>query len=420
VLRFDVLSHHYVLKLQPPTLGANSMQRKIPHYGRVLTDRLGMPRYWAATWGLLAAGDLADSTIKTRLSNVEAFYVHAESDRTLGCLDDAIGRQDFPLLEEMLASYFVSMRNVPRVAANADQRWRDAVAFVREVSERLSSTSSSAERFAHLEIRLTRLERLYGQLRMKRKTIPHIVRALPASVLSALYDAILPGSASNPFKTDATQWRAFAAFLLLLHQGLRRGEVLTLPANFLKHERTKDGTQFWLNVRTNEYEDVDRRHSTPSIKTVSSIRQIPVSQVTATALLTYIENYRGRQAHPYFLSSAKNHPLSAEGLNYFFKSLSTSLSAEITKHLFDRTGMNSISPHDLRHTAAVIRMKQLLARGDPMPEALQKMRSFFGWAASSTMPQLYAKAAFEERLSHIWSDEFDDRVAMLSSLPEQL
>lgn len=127
------------------------------------------------------------------------------------------------------------------------------MAFVREVSERLSSASVPDDRFAHVEIRLERLERLYGQLRMKRKTIPHIVRALPASVMSALYDAILPGSASNPFKTDATQWRAFAAFLLLLHQGLRRGEVLSLPANFLKHERTKNGMQFWLSVRTNEY-----------------------------------------------------------------------------------------------------------------------------------------------------------------------
>jgi hypothetical protein len=92
------------------------------------------------------------------------------------------------------------------------------------------------------------------------------------------------------------------------------------------------------------------------------------------------------------------------------------MSAEPTGHFFDRTGMTSISPYDLRHTSAVIRMQQWLTRDDPMPEALQKMRSFFGWAA---MPQLYAKAAFEERLSHVWSDEFDDRVAMLSSLPGQ-
>lgn len=80
--------------------------------------------------------------------------------------------------------------------------------------------------------------------------------------------------------------------------------------------------------------------------------------------------------------------------------------------------MTSISAHDLRHTAAVVRIKQLLANGDAMPEALQKLRSFFGWSPTSPMPQLYAKAAFEERLETVWTDEFDDRVAMLKELPQ--
>lgn len=191
-----------------------------------------------------------------------------------------------------------------------------------------------------------------------------------------------------------------------------------MPADFLKSEQTKSGRQFWLKVTTNEYEDNDPRHSTPSIKNVNSIRQIPVSPVTATALLAYVENYRGRQNHSYFLSSAKNCPLSVEGINYFFKVLSASMSRDAMKVMDDRTGMTSISPHDLRHTAAVVRMKQLLAKGDSMPESLQKLRSFFGWAADSSMLQLYAKAAFEERLATVWNDEFDDRVAMLIQLPQ--
>lgn len=394
------------------------MLKKIPHYGYVLTDDTGIPRYWATAWCLLIGGSLAESSLKHRLSNIEALYKHSELDHPFGFLDDALSGQNLPVLEELLESYFVTLRNVPEVDATAEQRWREAVAFIREMSERLSRTPELSERFADLGIRLERLDRLYGQLRMTRRTTPHFVRALPASVMSELYDAVLPGSMSNPFKTEAAQWRAYAAFLLLLHQGLRRGEALSLPADFLKSERTKLGMQFWLNVRTNVYEDDDPRHSTPSIKTLSSIRQIPVSQATATALFTYLENYRGRQNHSFFLSSAKNLPLSAEGLNYFFKILSASMSTATMKILNDRTGMTSISPHDLRHTAAVVRMKQLLVKGDPMPEALQKIRSFFGWAANSTMPQLYAKAAFEERLSMVWGDAFDDRTAMLMELPQ--
>jgi integrase len=394
------------------------MLKKIPHYGYVLTDDTGMPRYWAAAWCLLIGGSLAESSLKHRLSNIEALYKYSELDHPVGFLDDALSDQNLPVLEELLESYFVTLRNVPEVGATAEQRWREAVAFTREISERLSKTPELSERFADLGIRLERLDRLYGQLRMTRRTTPNFVRALPASVMSELYDAVIPGSRSNPFKTTAAQWRAYAAFLLLLHQGLRRGEALSLPADFLKSERTKLGMQFWLNVRTNVYEDDDPRHSVPSIKTLSSIRQIPVSSATATALFTYLENYRGRQNHSFFLSSAKNLPLSAEGLNYFFKILSASMSRATMKILNDRTGMTSISPHDLRHTAAVVRMKQLLVKGDPMPEALQKIRSFFGWAANSTMPHLYAKAAFEERLSTVWGDAFDDRTAMLMELPQ--
>jgi hypothetical protein len=73
---------------------------------------------------------------------------------------------------------------------------------------------------------------------------------------------------------SATQWRVYVAFLLLLHQGLRRGEALLLPADFLKSERTPSGIKYWLNVHTR----------------------------TAEALNVYFENYRGRQDRSFFLT----------------------------------------------------------------------------------------------------------------------
>ena len=66
----------------------------------------------------------------------------------------------------------------------------------------------------------------------------------------------------------------------------------------------------------------------------------------------------------------------------------------------------------------MLRLHQLLERGDAMAEALQKMRTFFGWSKRSDMPSRYARAAFENRLASVWSDEFDDRVAVLRSLPK--
>jgi integrase len=394
------------------------MLTKIPHYGYVLTDQSGLPRFWAAAWTLIIGGSLANSTLKDRLANIESFYLNAESGREPGILDDALGALDLSLLEELLEAYFITLRNVPEVGATAERRWRDAVAFVRDVCERLSRTSSVSLRFEDLRLRLERLDRMYGQLRITKKTRPPIIRSLPATVVDELYSAVLPGSKTNPFKGEASQWRVYASFLLLFHLGLRRGEALSLPTDFLKSERTKTGRQYWLSVRSNEYEDNDLRHTTPSIKTLASIRQIPVSDRVAQGLMTYLENYRGKQNHSYFLSSARGQPLSAEGLHYFFKTLSTTLPVACTKVLNERTGMASISAHDLRHTAAVIRMKQLLGSGNLMPEALQNMRSYFGWSANSPMPQLYAKAAFEERLSSVWGNEFDERTAMLMELPQ--
>lgn len=66
------------------------MLRKIPHFGHVLVDNLSLPRYWAAAWTLLIGGSLAESTLKKKLTHIEAFYQHAEDGHEPGLLDDDI------------------------------------------------------------------------------------------------------------------------------------------------------------------------------------------------------------------------------------------------------------------------------------------------------------------------------------------
>lgn len=399
------------------TNGLSAVIKKIEHFGYVLTDERGYPRYWSTTWTILQGAGLAFGTLKKQLSHIDDFYKHVDAQSTKKKLDDIIGDQDFFSLECALESYFVSLRNVANVKSSATSRWQTNLRFCRDLFERLSRGDSASIRFSDLTARLDRLDRLYGQLRPPKAKTQQFIRALPALVLEELYSNVMPNAQNNPFVDKATQWRAYMVFLLLLHQGLRRGEALSLRVDFLKYERTRSGIKYWLNVQLNDF-DKENRYSTPSIKTANSVRQIPVSAATAGSFLAYIENYRGKQSHPFFLSSAKNRPLSAEGVNHIFNVLSKSLSGEAMALLKFRTSMQSVSPHDLRHTSAVIRMKQLLQRGDSMDEALQKMRSFFGWSRESSMPQLYAKAAFEERLAEFWSEEFDNRTAMLLALPE--
>ena len=97
---------------------------------------------------------------------------------------------------------------------------------------------------------------------------------------------------------------------------------------------------------------------------------MPVSELTANLVQTYTENFRGKADHPFLLNTQWNSPLSHESLTAYFKRLSDSLPKAVLKVLKDRNGKDSVDPHDLRHTCAVVRLNQLLTDGVPMDEAL--------------------------------------------------
>lgn len=106
-----------------------------------------------------------------------------------------------------------------------------------------------------------------------------------------------------------------------------------------------------------------------------------------------------------------------EGLSALFRRITAAMPKEVMKELQDRTGKTSITPHDLRHTCAVVRLNQLLSSSVPMDEALQRLRSFFGWARTSSMPRMYARAVFEDRMADIWSNVLDDKIEILRAIP---
>lgn len=231
-----------------------------------------------------------------------------------------------------------------------------------------------------------------------------------------------PESSMNPFRGIVSRWRVYTIFMLLLHQGLRRGELLNFPVDVIKSgfDRNRQQTRYWLAVRYNEYEDDDPRFSKPSIKNASSIRQIPVSKPTALLIQEYATNFRGKPDHSFLINSQKQTPLSTEGITKIFQKMTISLPKHLRKILIDHTGDDSISPHDLRHTCAVVRLNQLLSSGIEMTDALEQMRVFFGWSRDSEMPLRYARAVFEDRLTSVWNSKFDERVEVLRSLPGRM
>lgn len=387
----------------------------------LLVDLAGVPRYWATIWSTLVLNDVAPSSREKKLRFLESLYIHADETAGPGSLDCALCPLDEPLLATILESWFISIVNRRSSSLGDEARWRTGFEFVSSMVTWLSKSTQPGEGLRSIELKLHRLSHLYGQLHVARSRQSTQVRSLPANVAEALYKLLDPMSETNPFVSERTRWIVFISFVLMLHQGLRRGELLQLPADAVKsaYDIRTDREHSWLNVETNPYEDesTDPRFSRPSIKTAQSIRQLPVSPAMASLVQSYVENYRGRPDHAFLLNSQRQLPLSTESLTKLFAKASRALPAKIRDELSARTGRSTVTPHDLRHTCAVVRLNQLLAQGDHMDEATQKLRTFFGWSRESTMPMRYASAVFENRLSTIWSEQFDSQIELLRALP---
>jgi integrase len=390
--------------------------------GPILVDRHGLPRYWATVWSTAVAGALADSTHIKKLRYIDNLYQHADHLRGYGALDDALGTLSDGDLAAILESWFISIRNQATTTDADETRWQVGFSFVTSVVSWIAK-SDTHKTMRQIESRLHQLSVLYSQFRVKKRNTPEMIRSLPASAVEALYQILDPESKDNPFPRVQTRWRVYVVFILMLHQGLRRGEALLLPVDAIKSafDAKLGRDRCWINVRENDYEDStqDPRYSKPSIKTKDSIRQIPTSETTARIIESYASNYRGRPQHSFLLNSKSNLPLSTEALTKAFSVISNRLPANVLRELESRTGKTTVTPHDLRHTCAVVRLHQLLQRGDSMDEALQKMRTFFGWSRQSTMPSRYARAVFEDRLAGVWNNAFDDRVALLRAIPKE-
>jgi integrase len=385
--------------------------------GPALFEANGLPRFWPAVWSSFFPGHLAQSTLKKQLAALERFYVFTDELFGSGELDAALAAFDVVLIGHALEAYFLSLRNNPCLGPSSEDSWQTMLRFLREILTRMARSGSSLPFQHELQARLMRLEGVDGQLHVSKRRRVERVRSLPAAVIESLYELLDPSAPGNPFRKGDARWRAYIIFILLLHQGLRRGELLCLAANCIKSEfdRTVQRERFWLTVRFNQYE-ADPRWSTPSIKTPDSFRQLPLSEHTVRLVEEYTANYRGKPQHSFLINSQKSLPMSTENVTRLFRKITAALPKSAKRVLEDRYGRASITPHDLRHTCAVLRLNQLLNVGVSMEEAMQQLRSFFGWARASNEPLRYARTVFEDRLASIWKTEFDERIEVLRHL----
>lgn len=379
----------------------------------LITDQ-GLPRYWATVWAEVLHAGMKAGTKKTYLYGIEKLYRHAELLSEISSLDKAIAQADLPLLEVILTSFLSVLSNEASANENDNTRaWESALTFIKELIGHIDALS--ARDMATMQTRQLRLQRLYSQLRPARKKPPQKIRALPAIVVEDLYEIFSPTSARNPFRSERLRWRNFLIFLLLMHLGLRRGEIGLLAADAIKSDFDYDGQldRYWINVEETPYEDEDPRFDAPSLKTSNSKRQLPIPEEILQASEVFLTSHRKSSSYSYMFLSQKDKPISLRSIHNIFDVASENLT-EKSKISLSNRGVDSISPHDLRHTCAVYRLSRYVERnGGNVDLATEKLRVFFGWSHNSSMPRHYARSYYESSQSDIWSEKYDYIVSAL-------
>jgi integrase len=348
---------------------------------------------------------------------VEGFYRFVEERLGQDRLDDLIADLDSVRLPRLVEAYFGHLRNAQAETGKSKAAaWNSVSSFLAACVEAISKSRGEA-RPSDREL-LARLRQLGGSLRVGRKKRRQTIRALPAEVVEDLWDIMQPESPRNPFRdSPSLRFRNFLILLLLLYVGLRRSEATILAVDAAHSDFLGAKEHHWLDVRFNPYEEDDGRSLPPSLKNEWAVRQIPLAEPVAVAIDRYIRNYRGRQPHTFLLASQWRRGLALNGVNAMFDKVSARLSKAAGRALWNRHRQARVSPHDLRHTCSVVRLKQFVSAGVPLEEAIGKLRNFFGWSPESSMPGHYARAYFDERLAEIWQKDFDAHISFVRSLP---
>lgn len=245
----------------------------------ILVDVNGLPRYWSVIWSSLFTHSLQLSSETLKLRYIESLYMFADKLNRTGYLDEILSDINIPEIGKLLEAFFIQLRNQNEISGATENQWQICFSFVKSITTLLSKNQIDKNKLSAIESRLFHLGQLYGQLRIQKPKRPDNVRSLPVEVVTYLYEILDPSqeSNSNPFKRNLTRWNVFIAFICMLHMGLRRGEVLSLPVNAIKSafDEKQGRKRYWINVQTFEEEEyLDPRYNKPSIKTVDSIRQI--------------------------------------------------------------------------------------------------------------------------------------------------
>lgn len=371
-----------------------------------VADRFGRPRYCATIWIDFLNGHLSSGTLDRYVNAVASIYRSAESMCPPVDLDMALLEPDLDRVETVLTSYLL----VQQSSGNL-RHWQLALRFVTAILEYVVGVDDPV-RVQRMRI----IRQRFQQLSVRPRQPGPRIRSLPLSVMENLHEIFHPHSDSNPFRSEKYHWRNFVIFLLLTELGLRKGELLALNCDAVKHQTdlTTSRSILWINV-DNLASDFDNRSRPARLKNANSNRELPISLELANALETYVVNFRGDPPHPFLFNSSEDAPLSASALDLMLLSASDGLSQQ-SKHDLSSSRIRKLGAHNLRHTSVLIRLQRFIHGGMEMEDALARLRPFYGWSRQSTMPFHYARAYFDPKYLDVFDITFKSHLSILKEI----
>ena len=198
-----------------------------------------------------------------------------------------------------------------------------------------------------------------------------------------LLDVVEPGSERNPYKDQPTQIRNQLMILLLLHLGIRSGELLNIRVSDI------DWAKNQIVIARRADEKNDPRRLQPLVKTLD--RRLPMKDTLVQAIHRYVVQFRGKvpgaRKHAYLFVTHKSGPSQGQPISRsaFIKVIK--LLAEAAPEL---AGLHA---HELRHTWNN-RFSEFMDASDdpPEPKEQERERSYLqGWKPESGTAATYTK-----------------------------
>lgn len=225
---------------------------------------------------------------------------------------------------------------------------------------------------------------------------------------AVLLAVVRPGSLYNPFEDQPTQIRNQLLILLLLHLGIRAGELLNIRVSDIDWANN----QIVIARRADEKKDPRRRQ--PLVKTLD--RRLPMKDTLVQAIHRYVVQFRskvpGARKHEYLLVTHKSGPTQGQPMS---RPALIKVIVLISAAAPELAGLHA---HELRHTWND-RFSEFMDSSEDPPTAEQQeaQRSYLqGWKSGSGTAATYTKR-FTQRKAMEASLKLQEGI---SRIPENL